>query len=127
MMSPTILLCLLAGVGLSAGAQIVLKLAMMRPQIQSLLSALPVSPAKLATEMLRTPELYAGMTLYGLSMVVWLFVLSKVDVSFAYPFVGLGIIMTTLAGYFILAEPVNAARLAGCLIVAVGIVVVAKS
>lgn len=127
-MSPIVLSCLVSGVLLSAGAQIVLKVAMMSPGIQRLLSQPEVvSPSLVVIEMMRTPALYGGLALYGLSLAVWLYVLSRVDVSLAYPFVGLGIVLTTLSGYFVLGEDVSAMRLTGCLVVAAGLVIVARS
>ena len=127
-MSPLALACLLLGVALSAAAQVVLKIAMMKPEVQRLVAGDAVAaPGLLAIELLRTPTLYAGLALYGLSVGVWLYVLSKVDVSLAYPFVGLGIVLTLLSGHFILGEQVSAMRVAGCLVVCAGLVLVARS
>src|ERR671916_2021763 len=44
----------------------------------------------------REPRLWAGLTLFGISAVFWLVVLSKVPLSFAYPFVGLSYIVIVL-------------------------------
>ena len=127
-MSPIVLGCLLLGVALSAAAQIALKVAMMSPAIQGQVAGGGIeSPTALAGVMLSTPMLYAGLGLYGISVLVWLYVLSKVDVSLAYPFVGLGIVLTTLCGHFLLGENVGAMRVVGCLVVAGGLVLVARS
>jgi len=127
-MPPIVLGCLLLGVALSAAAQIALKVAMMKPGIQGQMSGTGItSPMALAGEMLATPMLYVGLSLYVVSVGVWLYVLSKVDVSLAYPFVGLGIVLTTLCGYFLLGEQVGAMRVVGCLVVAAGLVLVARS
>ena len=127
-MSPIVLGWLLLGVALSAAAQVALKVAMMKPAIQEHVAGTGIgSPLALAGEMLSTPMLYAGLGLYGLAAGVWLYVLSKVDVSLAYPFVGLGIVLTTLCGHFLLGENVTAMRLIGCLVVAGGLVLVARS
>lgn len=127
-MSPFILLCLIIGVVLSAGAQIVLKIAMTQPEIRILLAAsASTTRTSIFLEILSTPMIYAGLMLYAMSMVIWLFVLSRVDVSYAYPFVALGIVLTTLAGHFLLAEHVGPMRVFGCLVIATGIVIVARS
>ena len=127
-MSPLVFSLLIAAVLLSAGAQIVLKVAMTSPQLQILLSQSPgVSPFLVVSELARGVAIYAGLSLYGMSMVVWLYVLSRIDVSLAYPFVGLGIVLTTLCGYYLLGEPMSPTRLAGCVVVVAGLVIVARS
>jgi multidrug transporter EmrE-like cation transporter len=39
-----------------------------------------------------------GIGFYGISVVVWLMVLSRVDVSYAYPMLSIGYIVAALAG-----------------------------
>ena len=68
-----------------------------------------------------------GVTIYGLSVLVWLWVLSRVPLSIAYPFVGLSFIFTLIFGYFILGENVNAWRIFGTLLIACGCMFVARS
>jgi drug/metabolite transporter (DMT)-like permease len=67
-----------------------------------------------------------GLTCYGLSMLFWLYVLTKVDVSRAYPFVGLGFIGTMLFAYYFLHEPVTVQKLIGTFLVVSGVVLLAK-
>jgi multidrug transporter EmrE-like cation transporter len=67
-----------------------------------------------------------GLTCYGLSMVVWLYVLSKVDVSRAYPFVGLGFIGTMLFAHYFLGEVVTLTKIMGTMLVVFGIILLAK-
>lgn len=71
------------------------------------------------------PSVLAGLGLYVFGALVWLLVLSKVDLSFAYPFVGIGFILTLLLGRFALNEPVTLQRAAGTLLIALGVVLVA--
>lgn len=128
MMSARILAFLIIGVVLSASAQVELKLAMMKPQVQMSILQLDAAGIRpLVLQLARVPELYIGVALYLLSMIVWLYVLSRVDMSVAYPFVGLGIVLTTIAGSVLLSEPVTALRLGGCFLIAIGIVLVARS
>ena len=67
-----------------------------------------------------------GLACYGLSMLFWLYVLTKVDVSRAYPFVGLGFIGTMLFAYYFLNEPITSQKLLGTLLVIGGVVLLAK-
>jgi multidrug transporter EmrE-like cation transporter len=127
-MTGPLLLLTLAGTVLSALAQVVLKLGMSSTAVQQAINAPRESMYReLAIAMSTSPWLWSGLGLYGLSMLVWLMVLARVDVSMAYPFVGLGVVVTVLAGQFMLGEAVGPIRLAGCLLVALGIVLVARS
>jgi len=71
--------------------------------------------------------IFVGLGLYGAGALLWLFVLGRAPLSLAYPFVGIGFILTMLAGALYLNEGVSAARVAGTLMIAVGCVLVARS
>ena len=68
-----------------------------------------------------------GLGLYGIGALLWLFVLGRAPLSLAYPFVGIGFILTMLAGAFWLNESISVARAAGTLLIAIGCVLVARS
>jgi uncharacterized membrane protein len=72
------------------------------------------------------PYVVLGFTLYGLGAVIWLSVLAKWDVSKAYPLVGAGFILTCLIG-LLMGETVTIQRVAGCVLIAVGVFVVAQT
>jgi multidrug transporter EmrE-like cation transporter len=72
-------------------------------------------------------QVLAGLALYGIGAAIWLLVLARIDLSVAYPFVGLGFIVTMALGWSVLDEPVGFARLAGTLLVASGIWLVSNS
>jgi drug/metabolite transporter (DMT)-like permease len=66
----------------------------------------------------------AGLAIYLFGAVLWLFVLVRVEVSMAYPFVGLGFILTMILGKFIMGEAVSVTRLLGTIFISVGVVFV---
>lgn len=68
-----------------------------------------------------------GLTLYFLSTLVWLAVLSREPVSKAYPFVGLGFVMTMLLGWGVLHESLTPSKVVGTLLVIAGVVLIARS
>nr|WP_217346591.1 hypothetical protein [Noviherbaspirillum sp. L7-7A]MBV0881056.1 hypothetical protein [Noviherbaspirillum sp. L7-7A] len=72
------------------------------------------------------PYVISGFVFYGLGAVVWLSVLSRWDVSKAYPFVGIGFAMTALIGLFI-GEQVGPLRAGGVILICAGVWMVAKS
>lgn len=80
-----------------------------------------------AMALAQNPLVWSGLLLYGLGAILWLFVLGRVPLSVAYPFVGMGFILTMAAGALFLGENLSAARIGGTLLIAVGCVLVARS
>ena len=68
---------------------------------------------------------FGGLFLYGLSAVVWLFVLARLDVSVAYPFVALGFLVTMALGCLLFGEAFTVRKVLGTLIVMLGVYLVA--
>jgi multidrug transporter EmrE-like cation transporter len=79
------------------------------------------------TRAIREPRLWLGLVLFGISAVFWLVVLSRVDLSVAYPFVGLSYIVVVLFSRLFLHEQVGAVRWLGVVVVAVGIAIIGFS
>ncbi len=80
-----------------------------------------------AWRVLTTPMVLIGLASYGLGAVAWLVVLSRLDLSFAYPFLALNFVLITLASRFVLGEAVPPLRWIGVLIICCGAMVVARS
>ncbi len=74
-----------------------------------------------------TPAVYLGLFLFGLSAIVWLAVLSRASLSFAYPFAALTYILILFFDLFILHEAVPPLRWAGVALIAVGIFLVSQT
>ena len=88
-------------------------------------------PLQLGAESLRaivtTPAIWAGLIVFGLSAVVWIAVLSRTSLSFAYPFASLTYVLILMADRFVLDQEVPALRYAGVAFIVVGIVLVAQT
>jgi multidrug transporter EmrE-like cation transporter len=125
-MTVKLFLLILFSVSFSAAAQLLLKIGMSSGAIQTALAS-GDSALRTALHVVREPFVLFGLLLYGVGAAVWLLVLARLDVSVAYPFVGLGFILTMALGYLLLNEPVGALRLVGTCLVAVGVVLVARS
>src|SRR5688572_27522120 len=112
----TLSLILLA-VTMSAVAQILFKIGLAgpAPAASSLIGAL------------LTPAVAGGLALYGAGTLVWLTALSRVEVSQAYPFVGLGFVLTAVFGHYLFGDNLSLHRVGGVLLVIVGIVVIART
>jgi multidrug transporter EmrE-like cation transporter len=125
-MRPTLTLLILLSVLLSSGSQIVLKYGMTRPAMKVMLAD-SQEPLRLLLAIGTSPAVLIGMLCFGLSAVVWLFVLAKIPLSTAYPFVALGIAITVTAGRFLFAEPVSVGKLIGIGLVIAGVIAVGTS
>lgn len=73
------------------------------------------------------PYILAGLVCYVLSVVVWLLVLSRVEVSVAYPMISLGYIATAIAAYFLFDEHLTLIRLTGIMVILAGVYMVART
>ncbi|MEP7059320.1 MAG: EamA family transporter [Actinomycetota bacterium] len=74
-----------------------------------------------------SPVIWGGLALFGVSAIIWLFALSRVDLSFAYPFAALGYVIIVLASLTVLHESVPPLRWAGVALIMAGIVLVART
>ena len=68
-----------------------------------------------------------GLFLYGISTILWITALKKVELSYAYPMVSLGYVFIFIASYFVFNEPLNWHRIGGAVLIMAGIVLIAKS
>lgn len=71
--------------------------------------------------------IWAGMMSYAISILLWMVVLSKVNVSLAYPFLSIGYIVTAIIAYFAFGEPITFQKVAGIAIICLGVVVLTYS
>lgn len=72
------------------------------------------------------PNVIAGVGAYAFSSIFWLVLLSRVDLSYAYPALSLGYVLITLVSAFILGEQVSAIRWAGVFVICVGVILVTR-
>ncbi|OIO87754.1 MAG: hypothetical protein COW32_03805 [Candidatus Aquicultor secundus] len=73
------------------------------------------------------PYVLFGLALYFLSSIVWLIVLSRVNLSFAYPFAGLGYVIVMIISWRFMNEPVSAIRFIGGALIGLGVVFISRS
>jgi multidrug transporter EmrE-like cation transporter len=76
---------------------------------------------------LLSPGVLIGLALYGFGTLLWLQVLSRIALSQAYPFVGIGFVITALMGVFLFGETMTAVRVTGIVLVIIGIYLIARS
>ena len=68
----------------------------------------------------------SGVALYGLSLILYLLALSKLELSKAYPMVSLGYLLTFMYGVVILHEEMTALKITGLGFIILGVVFISK-
>ena len=115
---------LFTGVLLNAAAQLLLKAgtnALGRFEFAAA-SIVPVA-GKVALE----PHILAGCCCYGVSLIVWIMGLSRVEVSVAYPLLSLGYVINAAAAWYLFGESLTALRLAGIGFIVIGVCCVVRT
>ena len=69
----------------------------------------------------------AGMFCYVISFGVWLVVLSKVDVSLAYPMLSIGYVVTAVISCYYMGEPLTSYKVFGIATICIGTGLLFKS
>jgi drug/metabolite transporter (DMT)-like permease len=72
-------------------------------------------------------HIFVGLVCYVTSVIVWLSVLSRTEVSVAYPLSSLGYVATAVAAWYLFGEPMTGLRVGGILIIIFGVYLVARS
>ncbi|MCK5567625.1 MAG: multidrug resistance protein [Actinomycetia bacterium] len=117
-------LLILLSISIAVGGQLLLKIGIDRIGINGFGSM--KSLIGLFSGIIKSPMVITGLFLYLISAAIWLVVLSTVDLSFAYPFIGFTYVMVLVLSKFILKEEVNPLRWAGAFIITVGVVVISR-
>ena len=68
-----------------------------------------------------------GIILYGISTILWIYILRYVELSYAYPMLSLGYVLVFVASYFLFNEPISTLRVVGLACILTGIILVSKS
>lgn len=68
-----------------------------------------------------TPAIFIGFMCFGISSILWLVVISRWELSYAYPLVALGYVMATLYGTLLLHEMLTLPRILGSFLILAGI------
>lgn len=124
MVKYVVLSLILLDVLLNVTGQLSLKYGMAKIGNFSLsMSTLPPIFLKAATNL----HVLFGLLCYGLGFMVWLVVLSKAEVSYAYPLISLGYVFTAILARAMFGEAVGATRLVGICVTCLGVLLIARS
>lgn len=73
------------------------------------------------------PNVFLGALLYVVATLIWFVVLSNAELSFAYPLIALGYIITSVLAYFFLSENITVLRWLGIILIVIGAILIGRS
>ena len=86
-----------------------------------------VGPVSTLLTVFRSPLVWLGLALYGLGALAWILVLTRLDLSLAYPFLALNFVLIALASRLVLGEEIPMLRWGGIGVICLGILLIARS
>jgi len=118
------ILLILLSIAIAVGGQVLLKLGLNK--IGSINVNSLSGLGHLFLGIIKSPMVLTGLFCYVISAAIWLVVLSAVQLSFAYPFIGLTYVLILFISKFVLKEDVNPIRWVGAAIITIGVVVISR-
>ena len=82
---------------------------------------------QMVVPMLTNIWLWLSMLCYAVSILLWMAVLSKVEVSYAYPFLSVGYIVAAVGGYYFFGEGISLIRMLGIGVICLGVFLISRS
>lgn len=96
----------------------------------STLGPLTISPNQLIPvvwSMVTNPFVVVGLSIYVIGTFFWLAALSRVDLSFAYPFASLSYVVMLIGSWLIFHEDITLLRIVGTITIIIGVILISRS
>ena len=119
------IIVILGSVTLNSLAQVFLKLGMGTAELPVQWTA--GEAFRLALWAALNPWIVAGLAIYALSILVWMYVLAYNEVSYAYPFLSIGFVLVTMMGWWIFDDSLSLQRILGISLICLGVVMVSRT
>lgn len=113
----------LISIALGAVGQVILKLGANK------LGSLSFTAGSFGADFIRiikTPAILIGMFLFGLSSLLWIKVLTRADLSQAYPLVSVSYIIVAVLSFILLREQFSLQKVLGIGVIILGVIVLNK-
>jgi multidrug transporter EmrE-like cation transporter len=78
-------------------------------------------------KMLTNPYVFFGLAIYLIGTIFWLAALSRVDLSYAYPFASLSYVIMLVASWLLFAENFSWGRLMGAVVIGIGVFLISRT
>lgn len=125
-MSPKSMVLILVAVLLGVVGQLLLKMGITQVGTLAFGSDL-AGLIQLGLRVFGNLKVLGGFAAYGLSSLFWIVVLSKVDLSLAYPMLALNYVLVPLTAWLFLGEQVPTLRWLGAGVVIIGVVIISRT
>lgn len=76
--------------------------------------------------LIKSPYIIGGGVVYVVATLLWLFILSRMPFSIAYPFQSLAYVIGIVMGYYLFKEVVTPTQWVGAAIIVMGVYLIAK-
>lgn len=73
------------------------------------------------------PLILLGIALYAVSAIFWIIILSKVELSFAYPMLSFGYVLILLVSWLFLGENMNFLKILGVIFISLGVILIFRN
>ena len=125
-MSPKSMVLILVAVLLGVVGQLLLKMGITQVGTLAFGSDL-AGLIQLGLRVFGNLKVLGGFAAYGLSSLFWIVVLSKVDLSLAYPMLAFNYVLVPLTAWLFLGEQVPTLRWLGAGVVIIGVVIISRT
>jgi drug/metabolite transporter (DMT)-like permease len=116
-------LAIFVSVSFAVAGQLLLKIGMLRMGKFSLNISTIVQQY---TRIFLNPFVIAGIIGFILSMLIWLYVLSRLELSIAYPFLALNYVLILFASHFLLKETITPTKIVGVAVIIAGVFLISR-
>ena len=121
----TSFLIIIAVAATAATAHILLKIGM--NEIGEINAETIKTPGKLIGQLITTPAILAAIPVYAISNIGWLVVLSRLNLSVAYPFLASLYVFLPILSMIFLSETLSVQHWAGIVIIGIGVGIVLRA
>jgi multidrug transporter EmrE-like cation transporter len=78
-------------------------------------------------KMATNPYVFIGLAIYLAGTVFWLAALSRVDLSYAYPFASLSYVIMLVASWMMFDEKITLSRVIGTVVIGIGVLLIYRN
>jgi len=78
-------------------------------------------------KMATNPYVFIGLLIYGAGTIFWLAALSRVDLSYAYPFASLSYVVMLIASWVMFNEQITLTRIFGTVVIGIGVFLIYRN
>ena len=78
-------------------------------------------------KMATNPYVFIGLAIYLAGTVFWLAALSRVDLSYAYPFASLSYVVMLVASWMMFDEKITLSRVIGTVVIGIGVLLIYRN